>query len=267
MNSHYLSLSFIIILFFFSTVLPPSYCTVYEPFVRCSRPFGCGSIKNISYPFWGGHRLEYCGRKSFKLECHNDEYTVYRFKELEFRVLNITTSSMTIARLDLWDTPCSRKLLNTTLNYTEFSYASNFHNLTLYYGCSPSLNRSFRHWFSCSSETGNANNGFLVDKETFLSTKPRELENCNTTIKVPISRTALINGSEVVNRALQKALNRGFDVQYNALPIICSGCMESGGKCGSNSTYPFVCHCHDGEQPYWCLRNGMHALSLFTFLY
>ena len=267
MNSHNLSLSFIITLFFFSTILPPSYCIVYEPFVRCSRPFGCGSIKNISYPFWGGDRFVYCGRKSFKLECHNDEYTVFRFKKLEFRVLNISTFSMTIARLDLWDTPCSRNLLNTTLNYTEFNYASNFHNLTLYYGCPPSVHRSFRNWFSCSSETGNSHNGFLVDKENVLSTKPRELENCNTTIKVPISRTALINKSEVVNQALQKALNQGFDVLYNALPIVCRGCMESGGKCGSNSTYPFVCHCHDGEHPYFCLRDGMHALSLFTFLY
>uniref|UniRef100_A0A7N2RC42 non-specific serine/threonine protein kinase n=1 Tax=Quercus lobata TaxID=97700 RepID=A0A7N2RC42_QUELO len=117
------------------------------------------------------------------------------------------------------------------------------------------------------SETGNSHNGFLVDKENVLSTKPRELENCNTTIKVPISRTALINKSEVVNQALQKALNQGFDVLYNALPIVCRGCMESGGKCGSNSTYPFVCHCHDGEHPYFCLRDGMHAVSLFTFLY
>ena len=92
MNSHNLALSSLITPFFFSTILPPSYCTAVERFVECSIPFDCGRIKIISYPFLGGDRPDYCGLPEFKLTCHDNEYPIISFEELDFRVLNINQS-------------------------------------------------------------------------------------------------------------------------------------------------------------------------------
>jgi hypothetical protein len=99
----------IIILLFFLTILPPSYCVGdKQPFVVCNRPYNCGSLINIPYPFWGDSRPEYCGQHEYNLSCQNNEYPVLRFEELEFRVLKINTANrtFTIARLDLWDGSC-----------------------------------------------------------------------------------------------------------------------------------------------------------------
>ncbi|KAK7849105.1 leaf rust 10 disease-resistance locus receptor-like protein kinase-like 2.8 [Quercus suber] len=110
MNSHCLALSSLITLFFFLTILPPSYCNAVEYFDECIRPFNCGRIRNIPYPFWGGNRSELCGLPGFKLTCRDNEYPypIIRFKELDFLVLNIDQShhTMTIARFDPWNSPC-----------------------------------------------------------------------------------------------------------------------------------------------------------------
>uniref|UniRef100_A0A2N9I0E4 non-specific serine/threonine protein kinase n=1 Tax=Fagus sylvatica TaxID=28930 RepID=A0A2N9I0E4_FAGSY len=89
--------------FFFFTILPPSYCIDDELFVQCGRTYDCGDIKNISFPFWGDDRSQYCGLPGFQLECHDGKYPIIRFEELEFRVLHINTflHTMSIARLDL----------------------------------------------------------------------------------------------------------------------------------------------------------------------
>ncbi|KAK7847938.1 hypothetical protein CFP56_006096 [Quercus suber] len=60
MKAHHLALSSLITLSFFLAILPPSYCTDDACFVDCSRPYECGRIINVSYPFWGVNRPEYC---------------------------------------------------------------------------------------------------------------------------------------------------------------------------------------------------------------
>ena len=140
MNSHRLVLSSLITLFFFLTILPPSYGTDDERFVECRRPFDCGRIKNISYPFLRDKWPEPCGFPEFKLTCRDNEYPIISFEELEFRVLNINQPHyiMTIARLDLWNSPCppTPKFVNTTLDFNNFDYHTpTDQNLTLFYDC------------------------------------------------------------------------------------------------------------------------------------
>lgn len=57
-----------------------------------------------------------------------------------------------------------------------------------------------------------------------------------------------------------KNLCRGFDVEYNAALAACSSCEASGGKCGSNSTYEFVCICQDPSYPMLCPKHGKGRL-------
>ncbi|KAK7824041.1 leaf rust 10 disease-resistance locus receptor-like protein kinase-like 2.1 [Quercus suber] len=214
MEAHHLALSSLITLSFFLAILPPSYCTDDARFVDCSRPYECGRIKNLSYPFWG---------------------------ELEFLILNINQSqnNTTIARLDLWAGSCPQAYGNTVLNYSIFDYATTVLNITLFYDCPPQLG-------------SDANNNAYFLNESLAKIHILEPAKCRGKIRVPISRTAIIDESAGVVPALHEALNQGFEVNYDALRVACSGCVESGGNCGSNVTHQFVCFCRDGERSYNC---------------
>jgi hypothetical protein len=282
MDHVHLSLSSIIILFFFLTILPPSFCDsddVDDPFVVCNRPYNCGSLINIPYPFWEDSRPEYCGHRGYKLSCRNNEYPVLRFEELEFRVLNINTSTptFTIARVDLWDGPCPPSVLfqNTTLNYTLFDYASTVQNMTLLSGCPQENIPPVPNRFNSSQiEVCDGKiNAYILDNFSLDSNLSHFVEECNHNIKVPILRssaTALLEEyrqggpPEVV---LQQAMEKGFEVEYsNELPSSCRLCEASDGVCGSNATQPFVCYCRDHMQSYPCPKSGMHALFSSHFL-
>ncbi|XP_065635068.1 LEAF RUST 10 DISEASE-RESISTANCE LOCUS RECEPTOR-LIKE PROTEIN KINASE-like 2.1 [Quercus suber] len=257
MNSHYLALSSLITLFFFLTILPPSYCNAVEYFDECIRPFNCGRIRNIPYPFWGGNRSELCGLPGFKLTCRDNEYPypIIRFKELDFLVLNIDQShhTMTIARFDPWNSPCPPKLVNTTLDFNNFDYTPTDQNLTLFYDCPSGVSGLEGASFPCG--LGGVGANYFVD-ESFPGIHEL-LEECNTNIKVPILRTALIDESVGGALALQNVLKQGFDVDYhNASSNTCWGCVASGGICSPlPSPHPFVCFCRDGEQPLVCPSN------------
>ena len=233
MDAHHLALSSLITLYFFLSIQTPSYCTDYERFANCSRPYGCGSIQNVSYPFWGGDRPEYCGREGFKLECRNNEIPIIRFEPLDFRVLKISGSHpiMTIARSDLWDGSCPQNNFNTTLNFTNFdySYASAFQNITLFYNCSPGVDIPDGHEFTCKSGDTVTRNNAYFGEEFLTASKLQDLKNCSKSIRVPILRAALMNEFPSGVPALQEVLNLGFDVEYNPLhDTACKGCLESG---------------------------------------
>ncbi|KAK7847934.1 leaf rust 10 disease-resistance locus receptor-like protein kinase-like 1.4 [Quercus suber] len=171
MKAHHLALSSLITLSFFLAILPPSYCTDDARFVDCSHPYECGRIINVSYPFWGVNRPEYCGRQGFKLECYDDEYPIIKFEELEFLILNINESqnNMTIARLDLWHGFCPQTYLDTVLNYNIFDYAPTVLNITLFYDCPLAVSTLIpvQNKFKCSLEVHalneSLNQGFEVD--------------------------------------------------------------------------------------------------------
>ncbi|XP_030939709.1 LEAF RUST 10 DISEASE-RESISTANCE LOCUS RECEPTOR-LIKE PROTEIN KINASE-like 2.7 [Quercus lobata] len=264
MEAHRLALSSLITLSFFLAILPPSYCTDYARFVNCSRPYECGRIKNVSYPFWGGNRPESCGRQGFKLECYNDEYPIIKFEELEFLILNINQAqnNMTIARLDLWSGSCPQTYLDTVLNYSFFDYAPTVLNITLFYGCPPQVNKSIpvQNRFTCLEGSDANNNAYFVN-ESSAKIHILEPEKCRGKIRVPISRNAIIDESAGVVHALNESLNQGFDVDYNPLhDTACNGCVRSGGNCGSKETHQFVCFCRDGERSYSCPGNNMYSL-------
>ena len=252
--------------------MPPSYCTNDAHFVECGRPFECGRIKNVSYPFWGGDRPKYCGRQGFKLECYDNEYPIIKFKELEFLILNINESqnNMTIARLDLWHGFCPQTYLDTILNYNIFDYAPTVLNITLFYDCPLAVSTLIpvQNKFKCSYEGSDRNNNAYFVNESLAKFHFPGLAQCRGKIRVPISRNAIIDESAGVVHELHEALKRGFDVDYDALPVACSGCVDSGGYCGSNATHQFVCFGRDGERSYNGPGNNMYSLfsSHFTGL-
>ncbi|KAJ6359130.1 hypothetical protein OIU76_000776 [Salix suchowensis] len=53
----------------------------------CKKHFSCGVFSNLSYPFWGGDRPEFCGHKGFELKCEKDQFpTIATDQKLEFRL-------------------------------------------------------------------------------------------------------------------------------------------------------------------------------------
>ncbi|GLT65426.1 hypothetical protein SLA2020_378610 [Shorea laevis] len=62
-----------ILIFLFTLIkLQTSFCAGYVSYSNCSQTFECGSIENVSYPFWGVNRTDYCGQPGFELGCQND---------------------------------------------------------------------------------------------------------------------------------------------------------------------------------------------------
>lgn len=267
------SLSSVITLSFFLTIFPPCYCDGNDQqFLECCRPYDCGRLNNIPFPFWGDGRPQYCGHQVHELSCRDNQYLVMEFGELKFRVLNISQLSyrMTIARLDLWDHPCPdspEAFLNTTLNFSVFDYPSTVENLTLFYGCSVPLPPGipFPNSFMCGSEASGEFNAYVLDDAPTLSNLSYLNEKCRSQIKVPILRSSNPAGG---GPALQKALNDGFEVEYNdGLPLACKACVDSGGACGVNSsTQNFVCFCRDQlAQDSICKRTAAAGmLNLFS---
>jgi hypothetical protein len=280
MDAH-LSLSSIVIILFlyFFTILPTSYCNEGDPFVVCNRNYACGGV-NIPFPFCGGTRPQYCGDEDHELRCVNNEYPVLGFEALDFRVLNINTSSrsFTIARSDLWDGPCPPKLLNTSLNLTLFDYRSNVQNISIFYGCPVLQDNNIpeaSNRFNCSQgvSDGKINiSYYLVDESpSSVQLHAQLIRDCDNNIQVPILRSsasALLADTQGGAPAVQEAMNKGFEVEYsNGFDNLCRGCKESGGVCGgSNSTRAFVCFCRDQVQSFACPKQGMCALFSSHFL-
>ena len=180
----------------------------------------------------GGDRPDYCGFPEFKLTCRDNEYPIISSEELEFHVLNIDQSHyiMTIARLDLLNSPCpsTPKFVNTTLDFNNFDYQPTDQNLTLFYDCPSEVSGlDGAKNFSCGLD--NTANYFVNESFTGID---ELFEKCHRHIRVPVlGSTALINES----LGLQKVLNQGFDVDYhNSWAITCLGCEASGGTCGFN---------------------------------
>ncbi|MED6180415.1 hypothetical protein PIB30_010045 [Stylosanthes scabra] len=219
----------------------------------CSKPFSCGTlITNVSYPFWGGNRPHFCGTHGFKLTCtnnNNNQTTASLQLGLQnFHVLaiNQTQSTMRIVRTDFVYDQCSSNhnhLTNTSLNGSPFTFLPNtLQNITIFYDC-PSGNPSLvgkTNTFTCQNDS--RKHGFYAVN----ATQTQQFRNCGVSVQVQVSRDNNVSG----NNNLKKALDEGFDVQYDAdLSSKCKTCIESGGVCGTNHTNSsdeFSCYCPTG---------------------
>ncbi|KAK9926336.1 hypothetical protein M0R45_023573 [Rubus argutus] len=238
----------IFFIFFFS-----SRCEDDHQYTQCKLPFNCGLLKNVTYPFWGGtNRSQDCGRLGFELiNCEEeDQFPRIKIANLDFHVSNISSQellhTMTIARSDLWDTPCTQNLVNTTLDYNRFSYVQTVRNLTLYYGCVPQ-NESVLNNFTCKIDgmPKDRNITYYTDDSLSRVTLPGR-PTCITKIRVPIVWDGFDVLPKNATEEVEKVLRRGFQVDYSADWDLCRACVNSNGTCVSNSTTDsFLCLCGD----------------------
>ncbi|GKV23588.1 hypothetical protein SLEP1_g33297 [Rubroshorea leprosula] len=243
----------------------PSLCAGDDPFFTdCSRPFNCGILKNLSFPFWGDTRPQYCGQQRYLLICNGmGSYPGIFINWREFILLGIDQLArpqmMTLSRT----LPCP-----TTLDYGLFSPAKTVVNMTLFSSCSESnlsrvrIETSRRINCTTDGESGASKFSlFLRDNET-------NLVSCQEKVEVPVPKEALAEfTSGTLN--LSGTLMRQFNVQDLKDNDFCERCLRSGGRCGSNRISPesFACYCRD--RPYNIECGGkcyaLHNNLLFNY--
>ncbi|ONI09208.1 hypothetical protein PRUPE_5G223900 [Prunus persica] len=244
-----------------TALIPSALCDDDAQYTECRNTYDCGLLKNITYPFWAANgRPHHCGREGYELTCRDNEYPVIRIEEQDFLVLNISREgyTITIARVDLWDSPCTSRLINTTLDYDHFAYVQAVRNLTLFYGC-VLHNQSIPNNFTCKIEGTQNDLAFYID-DSISRLNPLQNETlCLHNIRVPIMWTDIDPLLENYTMdVLEQVLKQGFRVEYNADWKLCGPCMLSNGTCGSNiTTDSFLCFCEDHPYEKTCPSGGV----------
>ncbi|XP_031743234.1 LEAF RUST 10 DISEASE-RESISTANCE LOCUS RECEPTOR-LIKE PROTEIN KINASE-like 2.4 isoform X2 [Cucumis sativus] len=229
-----------------------------EEFKACSVYYSCGVLVNISYPFWGNERQQFCGRREFELNCKDNKTTTIQINSVEYNVVNInqTDHSMTIARSDLLDDYCPKIQIKTaTLGHNLFKYSSNDLNLSLWYDC-PVLEGIRREMtFECGSSEGERRGrvNYALEKKDAMNWR-RNMSECRVKMEVTITKEVLTEGEKNRTMVVERGMKEGFEVEYGDLyTIACEGCKEQGGACGGNTSKEFRCVCGNGNvHPYIC---------------
>ncbi|XP_051127466.1 LEAF RUST 10 DISEASE-RESISTANCE LOCUS RECEPTOR-LIKE PROTEIN KINASE-like 1.2 isoform X1 [Andrographis paniculata] len=234
------------------------FCQEDQLYETCRQPLHCGAMENISYPFWGGDRPENCGRRDFKLTCEDDVLRI-NISSVTYRVLdhNPSAKTLSLARDDLWDSPCPSLFLNNSLNPSLFEFSSSFdaENVSLYYHCTvgsptsppnPFLNR-FLCWGTWS---------FYQYPITDVSGLGSGIQ-CGHRITVWVNQS-VASSLEIPKSSsvdlLRNALKDGFWIHWTVDDLGgCDRCLQSGGACGQIPTSgKFACHCRDGPHDSTC---------------
>ena len=116
--------------------------------------------------------------------------------------------------------------------------------------------------FTCQNDSNNKH-AFYVVNGTQLKQFPG-LQKCGVSVQMQVSE-GVVWDSEGGIGALEKALEKGFDVRYDAeLSSQCTACRDSGGACGTNENdlAQFSCYCSGGTHGSLCSTHK----SMFSFL-
>ncbi|KAL6139788.1 hypothetical protein ACLB2K_058090 [Fragaria x ananassa] len=240
---------FLVISSFFSINLPVTLCADDPQYANCSQAINCGDISNISYPFWGVNRPNYCGQPSFKIKCQ-DNVPMINMRNINFRILEMNSSStaraVKVARNDYRGTICPPTYVNTNVNFSLFNYGSGLQNISFYYGCNTSSNPTMVNAFVCNSSVTVS---YLTQSQTSkLPYDPVVTGACQSEVLIPVFETAAL-AIESNTTTIQEAIDGGFVLGLKIDNGPCNSCEASGGKCGMNtSNGEFMCFCQD--QPY-----------------
>ncbi|XP_068304670.1 LEAF RUST 10 DISEASE-RESISTANCEUS RECEPTOR-LIKE PROTEIN KINASE-like 1.4 isoform X5 [Pyrus communis] len=203
---------------------------------NCTQTFDCGPFRNLTYPFTGGSRPSYCGPPEFHLSCVDDspELTI---SSLSYRVLKLDPvhQNLTLSRSDLWNSTCTNKFANSTLESEFFTYDEDDDmDITIFYGCNSTLiTPKPNNWFFCDLN--------LTFDDAYYVIGPVPLDpivsrfKCSVGIMVPILKTTA--AVLVANRSLfGEAIMTGFNVNYtNPYEKQCAKCLNVYGLCGFDS--------------------------------
>ncbi|KAF5748006.1 hypothetical protein HS088_TW05G00738 [Tripterygium wilfordii] len=218
--------------------------TVADNYSACSNQFQCGKI-TAGYPFFGGDRPAGCGNPGLKLSCRNNNKARININNLTYQVLGIDEGNqiLRVAREDYLNSGltgfCSSELANTTLDSSLFEFDSGVGNITLYYGCLPSIAQAFRLPSVCN-KSGLVYAVYAQSGESWNA-------DCSDHVIVPTSEAIVIPILDI--STLERALNDGFQVRWKVDGEACRECSDSEGACGIDSSNQTVCFCPNQTSP------------------
>ncbi|XP_040371442.1 LEAF RUST 10 DISEASE-RESISTANCE LOCUS RECEPTOR-LIKE PROTEIN KINASE-like 2.4 isoform X2 [Rosa chinensis] len=256
---------FVITSFFFSINLPFTLCADHFQYANCSQAIKCGNIPNISYPFWGVNRADYCGQPSCEVECQ-DNIPVINISDVKYRILEMSSSStnrmVKVARDDYWETLCPPSYINDSIIdpwlYDDF----NSRNLSLYYDCNPAA-------FETYTGLDYSSNSQVCSNKVTVSFTTKNLNSaidvvsagvCKDMVNLTVFETAFI-ALEKNSTKIQDAIKGGFELGLGIDTGPCDSCEASGGKCGV-SHGEFMCFCQDQPVSTNCSSSSVSPSSL-----
>ncbi|OIW17555.1 hypothetical protein TanjilG_08833 [Lupinus angustifolius] len=194
--------------------------------------YSCGTITNLTYPFSGGTRPEYCGEPNLKVNCENHvpKFTV---NSVTYRIIDwdLKTQNLKVARDDLWDTVCLTSYHATSFENTVFYFNGGLANITLLYDCTGNTQPTPN-----SEDCGGG-------KYVYYGVGILPTNYCKSVI-VPISGT-LAQDVAKDESIIPNTLKDGFELRWDQSYAQCSTCVETGGVCG-NKDDQFGCFCNNG---------------------
>ncbi|XP_062008753.1 LEAF RUST 10 DISEASE-RESISTANCE LOCUS RECEPTOR-LIKE PROTEIN KINASE-like 2.4 [Rosa rugosa] len=259
----YSFLPFFLITSFFSIINLPFSLRADDTveYANCSQPITCGSVKsNISYPFWGANRAEYCGKSGYEVTCQADAPMI-TMRNITFRILDMSSTSTTtptvkVARQDYWGTICPSTYVPTNFIFSLFTYSSGLLNVSFWYGCNTNVTAVAGNSHFCNSSVTAT---YLTQtRASNASVDPVTTGGCQYKVMVPVFESA----SEALdNNAtdIQTAIDGGFELDVlNADTGLCNNCSASGGVCGQNNTRAneFMCFCSASSSTTVCTENS-----------
>ncbi|XP_028804493.1 LEAF RUST 10 DISEASE-RESISTANCE LOCUS RECEPTOR-LIKE PROTEIN KINASE-like 2.7 [Neltuma alba] len=241
----------------------PSYSITYGNYTACSTLYNCGNIKNVGFPFWGQGRPEGCGYPELYLHCSAGS-TFITIRSVSYLVLNADPDQhiMTIARFDYGQNLCPNQLLNTSLDPQLFENVPETKNLTLFYGCPPSIPLVNPLRFICPKDWFDHSYGYVLPDNV-----PEISVLCSTSVVVPVKAPTSLADLRVLS-IVQRMLNDGFEIKWIPGIVECDECQKRGGVCGydwgSNKTTCYNRRGNSTPQPQGTSDDG---LTNVTFVY
>ncbi|CAL5372498.1 unnamed protein product [Camellia sinensis] len=226
--------------------IPTFLCTNNNEYTNCTQEFQCANFPNISYPFWGGNRPDYCGHPNFRLDCRGDAPRITIQSAYRVLAIDTTTRTLTVVREEFWNNTCPTQFQNTTLDTAHFTYLSDSQNLTLYYGCQRILasQTAIPGQLNCSADGTNNTISFATTSVT--SSTNINISTCQTNVIVPVNQIEAV-AFAINSINVRQVIRSGVGLKWDANNTVCDQCVQSNGTCGSNSSSSgsFLCYCPD----------------------
>ncbi|KAF8040286.1 hypothetical protein BT93_B2502 [Corymbia citriodora subsp. variegata] len=228
-------------------------------------PRNCGTDDfNISYPFYilsgGSHS---CGYPGFEITCQQKRamYGSYAVKSISYNESYIELVSQR-------DTSCFAPRPFTVLPDNAFIRENVFRHpiLFFFYNCTdPSFPFSTSS-VDCSNATYNTSVALKLPRCSFY----RQGGSCRSFAEVPVQLEEGISNQTIKDVDYRELLHKGFRLKWDLLTS-CTGCQESGGRCGRSQNRDFWCYCpHGTKNPRDCKSGrgiGFGSLAIILLAY
>ncbi|XP_016503747.1 LEAF RUST 10 DISEASE-RESISTANCE LOCUS RECEPTOR-LIKE PROTEIN KINASE-like 1.4 isoform X3 [Nicotiana tabacum] len=208
-----------------------------EFYQTCGNTYSCGDIMGLSYPFRNMNDPPYCGYPGLELNCNQDSSTTMIINKIKYRILDVrpTTQTIRIVREDIMESTCPVYLVNTTLDYSLFDYATSYTNLTFLYNCPVSSNFAEMDHIACRNSKYD---------NVFVWPGAQGPGKCNASVTVPVLQMTDATVGSMNSTSLAQVLQQGFDIRWKMDSKTCSECTDTKGRCGYNAFMKqTICFC------------------------